>query len=89
LIDVKIDEVEVEKIFLEEVKKRLDQLQNRQTFWDMKELLRQTNMSEPFIKEKFFFDPRFPKYKVGAKWLFPAKECEDFLLTWLREQMKY
>ena len=89
MIDVKIDEVEVEKIFLEEVKKRLDQLQNRQTFWDMKELVRQTNMSEPFIKEKFFFDPRFPKYKVGSKWVFPAKECEEFLLIWLREQTKY
>lgn len=89
MIDVKINEQEVEKIFLEELKKRLDQLQNRQTFWDMKELVRQTNMSEPFIKEKFFFDSRFPKYKVGSKWFFPASECEEFLLTWLREQTKY
>ncbi|RCK10965.1 group-specific protein [Bacillus licheniformis] len=38
------------------------------------------------IKDTFFYDPRFPKYRVGKKWLFPAKECEKFLLTWLAEQ---
>lgn len=88
MINLQINEQEVEKLFLEELKKRLDQIESRQTFWDMKELIKQTNMSEPFIKEKFFFDPRFPKYKVGAKWFFPAKECEDFLLMWLREQVR-
>jgi hypothetical protein len=52
----------------------------------MKELCRQTCMSENNIKEKFFYDPRFQKYKVGGKWLFPAKETEHFLLTWINEQ---
>lgn len=87
LVNLQIDEQEVEKIFIQELKKRLDELQHRQTFWDLKELVRQTNMSDTFIKEKFFYDPRFPKYKVGNKWYFPAKEAEEFLLVWLREQI--
>lgn len=86
MLNLQINEKEVEKLFFQELKKRLDELQHRQTFWDMKELVRQTNMSEPFIKEKFFFDKRFPKHKVGSKWFFPAKEAEEFLLIWLREQ---
>lgn len=86
MLSVQVDEQEIERCFREELKKRLDEIQQRCTFWDMKELCRQTNMSEPFIKEKFFFDPRFPKYKIGNKWYFPAKETEEFLLQWLREQ---
>ncbi|WP_199426821.1 group-specific protein [Thermaerobacillus caldiproteolyticus] len=86
MLDIQINEKEVEQRFLEEVRKRLDEIQYRCTFWDMKELCRQTNMSPNFIRETFFYDPRFPKYRVGKKWLFPARECEEFLLMWLKEQ---
>ncbi|KMY49538.1 hypothetical protein [Peribacillus loiseleuriae] len=86
MLNIQIDEQMVEKTFLTELKKRLDQLQNKQTFWDMKELCRQTNMSENSIKEKFFFDTRFPKYKIGGKWYFPTAEAESFLLMWIKEQ---
>ncbi|WP_338754894.1 group-specific protein [Bacillus sp. FJAT-52991] len=83
---MQIDKHEIEHQFKEEMKKRLDEIENRTVFWDMKELRRQTCMSEPFIKEHFFFDPRFQKFRVGRKWLFPARQTEEFLLTWLHEQ---
>jgi hypothetical protein len=86
MITVNIDENRAEELFLKELKKRLDHLERRHTFWDMKELCRQTCMSQNFIREMFFYDPRFPKYRVGKKWLFPAKECEEFLIMWLKEQ---
>lgn len=86
MLNVQIDQRIIEQQFQEELKKRLDQIQNRSTYWDMKELCRQTCMSENSIKEKFFYDPRFPKYKIGAKWYFPAGECEEFLLNWIKEQ---
>ncbi|MEK5171793.1 group-specific protein [Heyndrickxia sp. FSL W8-0496] len=86
MINVQIDEKEIENIFLDEVRKHLKKIESQSTFWDMKELCRQTNMSINFIKETFFYDPRFPKKRVGKKWLFPAKECEEFLLKWLKEQ---
>lgn len=61
-------------------------MEHNYTFWDTKELKRRTCMSWSFIQEQFFFDPRFPKFKVNSKWLFPAKEAEEFLLKWIKEQ---
>lgn len=86
MISVNIDEKYVEELFLKELEKRLNEIQNRYTFWDMKELIKQTHMSENSIKEKFFYDSRFPKYRLGGKWYFPAREAEQFLLTWIKEQ---
>jgi hypothetical protein len=86
VLSIQLDEKEIEQRFLEELRKRLDAIQNRYTFWDMNELCRQTNMSENNIKDKFFYDKRFPKFKVGGKWIFPAVESERFLLEWLNEQ---
>lgn len=86
MLSVQINQNDIEQKFHEELRKHLDEIQNRTVFWDMKELCRQTCMSEPFIKEKFFFDPRFQKFRVGRKWLFPAKETEQFLIQWLKEQ---
>lgn len=86
LVEIILDEKHIEERFMEEVKKRLDQLERQQVFWDMKTLCKVTCMSENFIKEQFFYDPRFPKFRVGKKWLMPAKETEEFLLKWLKEQ---
>lgn len=86
MINIRIDEKEAEKVFLDEVKKRLDQLENQQVFWDMKTLCKVTCMSDNFIKDQFFYDSRFPKFRVGKKWLFPAREAEQFLIQWLKEQ---
>lgn len=86
MISVQLDESVVEQIFVNELQKRLNQIEQRLTLWDMKELCKQTCMSENSIKEKFFFDNRFPKYKLGGKWYFPAAECEKFLLMWIKEQ---
>lgn len=86
MISVQLDEKEIEKRFIEELKKRLEHIEQRRTLWDMKELCRQTCMSENTIKEKFFYDKRFPKRKIGGKWYFPAVATENFLLSWIEEQ---
>lgn len=86
MLSINIDENQLNSIIREELQNRLKRLEHRHTFWDMNELVKQTNMSEPFIKEQFFFDERFPKFKVGRKWLFPAKEAEEFLLLWIKER---
>lgn len=86
MLTVQVDEQVIEERFADELKKRLAQIEKRLTFWDMKELCRQTCLSETTIKETFFYDKRFQKYKVGRKWVFPAAEAEQFLLTWIREQ---
>ncbi|WP_203362411.1 hypothetical protein [Bacillus sp. REN10] len=86
MINVQVDEMMIEQLFIEELKKHLDRIDRSRTLWDMKELCRQVSMSENNIKEKFFYDPRFPKHKIGGKWYFPAQECEEFLLLWIKEQ---
>lgn len=86
MISFELDEKVIEQRFLEELKKRLDRIEQCRTLWDMKELCKQTSMSENNIKEKFFYDSRFPKFKVGGKWYFPSAECEEFLLMWIKEQ---
>lgn len=86
MLNIQLDEKAIESKFLEELRKHLVQIEKRCTFWDMKELMKQTNMGENSIKEKFFFDSRFPKHKVGGKWYFPGVECERFLLEWIKEQ---
>lgn len=85
MLKIELDELALETKFIEELQKRLDAIQYRCTLWDMKELIRQTNMSEPFIKEKFFYHPDFPKFKVGNKWFFPARETESFILNWIKK----
>lgn len=86
MITVQLNEHDLEQQFKEELRKHLERLEHRHTFWDMKELCKRTCLSENTIKEYFFYDPRFPKYRAGKKWLFPARECEEFLLMWIKEQ---
>ena len=88
MFSVSLDESQLESIVREELSKKLKQIEHRHTFWDMEELINQTNMSLPFIKEQFFYHENFPKFKIGRKWLFPAKETEEFLLNWLKSHSR-
>ncbi|WP_203363050.1 group-specific protein [Bacillus sp. REN10] len=85
MIQIQVDQKELKKLYLEEIQKRLDQIDHSVTFWDTKELKRQTNMSWNTIQDMFFHDPRFPKFNTGNKWYFPAKECRAFLIRWAEE----
>lgn len=89
MLTVQVDENLINEIVTNEVAKKVEASAHRHTFWDMKELCRQTNMSENFIKEHFFYDEQFPKFRVGRKWLMPAKDTEKFLLAWLKKQSRY
>lgn len=84
MIQIQIDEKQLEKLYMAEIQKRLDQLDEVITFWDTKELKRQTNMSWNTMQEKFFHHPDFPKFNIGNKWYFPAAECRAFLLEWAK-----
>lgn len=86
MLEIKIDENEVRKLYLEELEKHIKRIESQLTFWDTNELLKRTCMSWNTIQKEFFYDPRFPKYKVGRKWYYPAKKTEEFLIMWLEEQ---
>ena len=87
MIQIQVDEQELKEIYMDEVKKRLERLEQEVTFWDTKELKRQTNMSWNTIQEQFFHNPDFPKFKLNQKWYFPAAECRAFLIRWAESNL--
>lgn len=86
MIQVQIDEKQVLEIAREEIKEKLKAIESEFVFWDIKTLCEKTCMSRSFVTETFFFLPDFPRHKVGAKWVIPAKEASEFLLEWLKRQ---
>lgn len=86
MISVQIDESEVRQLCREKITEMIKEVDAEYVFWDAAELRRRTCMSWNFIQDQFFFDPRFPKRKIGSKWYFPARETRLFLEKWLQEQ---
>lgn len=86
MLTVEVDENEVRQLYLKRLEEKIQKVDAELVFWDANELKRRTGMSWNTIQDLFFFDPRFPKYKVGGKWRFPAEETKKFLLQWLSEQ---
>ncbi|MCI1881638.1 MAG: group-specific protein [Sporolactobacillus sp.] len=86
MVDIKLNEDEMKQLYIKKLDEYIHKINLETTFWDTKELQRQTCMSWNTILKTFFYDPGFPKYKVGRTWKFPAEETKKFLLTWLKEQ---
>jgi hypothetical protein len=86
MLNIQIDEDQVKEIYLQKLQERMREIEKSFLFWDTAELKRQTHLSWNTIQKEFFFDPRFPKHKVGGKWMFPAEKTKTFLLEWIEEQ---
>lgn len=86
MLNIQIDEDVARQLYLEKIEEKLKEIDKERLFWDTNELKKQTCLSWNTIQKEFFFDPRFPKYKIGGKWMFPAQETKDFLLKWISEQ---
>ena len=85
MLNIQVDENEVRKLYLEELKEHIRKVDAELLFWDTKELTKRTCMSLSTVQKEFFYDPRFPKRKVGGKWYFPVDKTKEFLLMWLDE----
>ncbi|WP_238284304.1 hypothetical protein [Rossellomorea marisflavi] len=70
MIDVKVNQEEVKEIYLDELKKAIEEAEKEAIFWDTKELVRQTKFSLSTIQKTFFDEEGFAKYKLGGKWMF-------------------
>jgi len=88
MLQVQIDEFAVHEEVRRQVAEKLREADTDLVFWDAKELQKRTCMCWNTIQKQFFYDPRFPKAKIGTKWYFPAREAREFLEQWLREQMR-
>ncbi|KMK77600.1 group-specific protein [Alkalihalobacillus pseudalcaliphilus] len=85
MIDVQIDEQEVKTMYLNKIEEKIKEIDAEKLFWDTKELTRRTCMSWGTVLNTFFYEPDFPKFKIGQKWYFPAEETKKFLLSWLEK----
>ena len=86
MIQVQVDEEAIKKLYKEAIDEKLKDFNKDLIYWDTKELKRRTTLSWSTIQATFFFDENFPKVKLGSKWLFPAKEAQEFLEKWLNKQ---
>lgn len=86
MLTVSVDKNEVRELCKQKIAEMVRDSDVARVFWDSAELKRRTCMSWDTIQTTFFYDPRFPKHKVGGKWYFPAREARVFLEKWLSEQ---
>ncbi|MEK4193227.1 MULTISPECIES: group-specific protein [Paenibacillus] len=86
MLSVNVNKTEVMKMCREQIELLVKEVDSEYVFWDTSELKRRTCLSWNTIQSLFFFDPRFPKRKIGGKWFFPARETRRFLEEWLEEQ---
>ncbi|WP_035322672.1 group-specific protein [Peribacillus kribbensis] len=85
VLEIKVNEAELKKVYLEEIKENLKKLNTELVLWDTKELEKRTCMCMNTIQKEFFYHPDFPKRKVGNKWYYPAEKTRDFILNWIEE----
>lgn len=88
MFNVHIDQEQLLDMCKQSIEEKLEEVHQDLVLWDINELKRRTCMSVNTMKEKFFYDPDFPKFKVGNKWFFPAKETEAFLEKWAESNWK-
>lgn len=86
MLQIQVDQEAIEKLYIEAINKKIQEVDRELVFWDTKELKRRTCLSWNTIQDNFFHHKDFPKVKIGGKWMYPAKETEDFLKTWLEEK---
>ncbi|MFB3166559.1 helix-turn-helix domain-containing protein [Neobacillus sp. 179-C4.2 HS] len=82
MLNISLDESELKKLYLEEVRKRADVFEEQMLLIDTKELCKMLSLSRPTVEKLFIFNPDFPSMRVGKKWLFNRKEVEEYINRW-------
>ena len=88
MVNITLDQNELRRLVEEKLTEALREADVEHVFWDTDELKRRTCMCWNTILSTFFYDPRFPKAKIGGKWYFPARQAREFLERWFEEQRK-
>ncbi|WP_026567871.1 helix-turn-helix domain-containing protein [Bacillus sp. UNC41MFS5] len=82
MLNISLDENELKKLYLEEVRKRVDEIGEQMMLIDTKELCKMLSLSRPTVEKLFIYNQDFPSMRVGKKWLFPRKEVEEYIKRW-------
>lgn len=87
MFDITVDQEELKSLYLEEVKKRLDEIELQTMLMDSKQLKKMLSLSWPTIEKVFLSDPNFPSMRVGNKWVFHRRKVEEYINIWT--EMKF
>lgn len=77
---------EIKEAIINELRTQCSEIGFSQAYYTWADLEQITNMTRNHIKDQFYYDPRFKKFKSGSKTLFPVKETNQFLKEWWKEQ---
>lgn len=85
---VSINEDVMRDMMQQEIQKQAEKIASEKLFWTVQELQEYTNMHIKTMKEYFFYDERFPKFKVGSTWRFPVALVKEYLTEWSLNQIE-
>lgn len=88
MLNISLDENELKKLALEEVRKRVEEIEEDMFLIDSKELCRMLSLSRPTVEKLFIYDPNFPSMRVGKKWLFNRQEVKEYINRWSKDVRK-
>lgn len=83
-----INEDAMRDMMRQAIEEKAAQLAQEKIFWTVSELEEYANMNINTMKNHFFYDERFPKFKVGRDWRFPVARTKQFLEQWAMEQQE-
>jgi excisionase family DNA binding protein len=85
IIQLSLNEEGLKELYLSELQKHLKHVEMDTMLMDSKELCKKLNLSWPTIEKLFLNDPKFPKMRVGKKWIFNRKEVQKYIDYWSNE----
>lgn len=88
MLNLSFDENEFKNLYLEEVRKRVDEIEEQTLLIDAKELCRMLSLSRPTVEKLFISEPDFPVLRYGKKLLFNRKEIEIYINEWSKNVRK-
>lgn len=79
MISFEIDQELLKELYLQKVEEHLQEIEMEVFFMDSKQLATYLNMSWNTIVSHLLYDEKFPKVRLGSKWLFNRKEVQEFM----------
>ncbi len=79
MISFEIDQELLKELYLQKVEEHLQEIEMEVFFIDSKQLVTYLNMSWNTIVSHLLYDEKFPKVRLGSKWLFNRKEVQEFM----------
>ncbi len=80
-----INEDLMREMMQQAVQEQAEKIAQEKIFWTVQDY---TNMHIKTMKEHFFYDPDFPKFKIGATWRFPVTKVKEYLDEWSTKEIE-